>query len=87
MIGYTAHELNMQHRLFPTTTRLRVTEDGHRMMSEAASELETLLNQAIADGADKIQLRWMNIPDAETNPNADTGWFRLIGYRPLLQNI
>lgn len=43
--------------------------------------IQGLVNAAISEGAEKVEVNWINEYDKEKNPNRSMGFFRVLGFR------
>lgn len=45
---------------------------------------QSAVNEAIKEGADYVELRYVNIPDIDRNPDGAIGGVRVVGFRTVI---
>lgn len=81
-------EPGLQHRVFTESGEdsFDCTKSNDLQIIQALRIAEDAVNRAIKEGAEEVTLKYINIPDAEHNPNMEVGRVRVIGYRTTKTN-
>lgn len=73
-------QLLIQHKLF-IEFHVNHKKDAPQNTIDILSVIENHINGAISEGVNRVELRYLNIPNHVTNPEGNVGTIRVIGYR------
>lgn len=70
----------LQHKCL-VETPINHRRKAHEATIDLLSTIQDAVNQAIKDGAERVELRYLNILDEIINPHGNIGMVRVLAYR------